>query len=117
MMLNSDEADVGYGGVLYFDKRQVQRGLWEGRGFWNVEDKKQSITLRELRAVPLLLNGHFADYVSDHQTRLLPLHENNQEVDYILRLLTQFLGRFIVPVMLVVGLTREVRGMCAPSAL
>lgn len=82
--MHSDAADVGYGGTLGFDETAGSSGLWEGRGFWTMEDRAQSITLRELRAVRLLLHRHFCDFVSDPHIRRILLHEDNQAVVYIL---------------------------------
>lgn len=82
--MHSDAADVGYGGTLGFDEEQGSRGLWEGKGFWTTEERGQSITLRELRAVRLLLHRHFCDYVSAPGVRKILLHEDNQAVVFVL---------------------------------
>lgn len=82
--LHSDAADVGYGGTLGFDQAAGSPGLWEGRGFWTAEDRVESITLLELRAVRLLLQRDFADYVSQPKVRRVLLHEDNQAVVYVL---------------------------------
>ena len=63
-MTQSDTADVGYGGTLGKLQGAGTPGLWEGRGFWTAHDSAESITLGELRVVRLLLQRHFADYVS-----------------------------------------------------
>jgi hypothetical protein len=82
--MHSDAADVGYGGTLGFNQEAGSPGLWAGRGMWEARDRAESITLRELRAVRLLLQRHFADYVRREETRKLLLHEDNQAVVYIL---------------------------------
>jgi hypothetical protein len=84
LVMHSDEADVGYGGTLGFNKEAGSPGLWAGRGMWEARDRVESITLRELRAVRLLIQRHFADYVRREETRKLLLHEDNQAVVYIL---------------------------------
>lgn len=48
------------------------------------EERKKSITLRELRGVHLLLHRHFAGYVSAPRVRWLPLHKDNRAVVAIL---------------------------------
>jgi hypothetical protein len=83
-VMHSDAADVGYGGTLGFDRTAGSQGLWAGRGMWEARDRAESITLRELRAVRLLLQRHFADYVRSPSTRKILLHEDNQAVVYIL---------------------------------
>jgi hypothetical protein len=85
LVMHSDAADVGYGGTLGFNKEAGYPGLWAGRGMWEARDRVESITLRELRAVRLLLQRHFADYVRREETRKLLLHEDNQAVVYILK--------------------------------
>lgn len=82
--MHSDEADVGYGGTLGFDEGAGSPGFWEGRGFWEASDRRASITLRELRAVRLLLHRHFYGYVSDPRVRRILLHEDNQAVVCVL---------------------------------
>lgn len=84
LTLHSDAADVGYGGTLGKLQEARTPGLWDGRGFWTAQDRAESITLRELRAVRLLLQRHFAAYVSQSHVRRLLLHENNQAVVYVL---------------------------------
>jgi len=78
--MHSAAADVGYGGTLGYNEEAGSPGLWEGRGFWTPSDRAQSINLRELRAVRLLLHWHFAAFVSDRQVRRILLHEDNQAV-------------------------------------
>lgn len=82
--MHADAADVGYGGTLGLDMAAGSPGLWEGRGIWTAEERAQSITLRELRAVRLLLHRHFSAYVSDPHVKRLLLHEDNQAVVTVL---------------------------------
>lgn len=82
--MHSDAADVGYGGTLGLETQAGAPGLWEGRGLWEAKDRMESITLRELKSVRLLLQRHFAEYVKDPSVRRLLLHEDNRAVVYIL---------------------------------
>lgn len=84
IVMHSDAADVGYGGTLGFDEVAGSPGLWEGQGIWAPTDRAESITLRELRAVRLLLSRHFAAYVTRPGVQKLLLHEDNQAVVYVL---------------------------------
>lgn len=84
LALHSDAADVGWGGTLGPDLRAGSRGLWEAQGFWSAADRVESITLRELRAVRLLLHQSFSAFVSSPQTQRLLVHEDNQSVVYVL---------------------------------
>lgn len=84
MAMHSDAADVGWGGTLGPNLQAGSPGLWEGQGFWGAEDRTASITLRELRAVRLLLHRSFSAFVSDPDTRRILVHEDNQAVVSIL---------------------------------
>ena len=81
---HSDAADLGYGGTLGFEQQAGRPGLWEGRGLWEAKDRMESITLRELKAVRLLLQRHFAEFLKDPSVRHLLVHEDNQAVVYVL---------------------------------
>lgn len=78
--MDSDAADVGYGGTLGFNPLAGSPGLWEGRGFWTAPERMKSISLREFRTVMLLLHRFFSGYVSHPNIRTLLVHEDNQGV-------------------------------------
>ncbi|PXF49274.1 hypothetical protein BWQ96_00848 [Gracilariopsis chorda] len=82
--MHSDAADVSYGGTLGTNMAHGSPGSWVAQGLWSAADCAKSITLRELRAVRLLLARSFAAYVSDRRIRRLLLHEDNQAGVYIL---------------------------------
>jgi hypothetical protein len=84
LTMHSDAADVGYGGTLRMESEAGSPGLWEGRGLWATEERAESITLRELKAVRLLLQRHFASFVAAAETKRILLHEDNQAVVLIL---------------------------------
>jgi hypothetical protein len=84
MTMHSDAADVGYGGSIGLLQNAGSPGLWEGSGHWEARDRAELITQRELRAIRLLLQRHFAEFVRREETRKILLHEDNQEVVYIL---------------------------------
>ena len=74
LTMHSDAANFGYGGTLGKDTKAGSPGLWVGQGFWTAEERSKSITLRELRAVRLLLHQSFANYVSDPHVGLSLIH-------------------------------------------
>lgn len=84
LVMHSDAADMGYGGPLGHEALVGSRGLWEVKGFWTAADRAQSITLRELRAVRILLQRHFTVNVSRPEVHRLFLHKANMAVCYIL---------------------------------
>jgi hypothetical protein len=51
---------------------------------WATEERAEVITLRELKAVRLLLQRYFASYVAQAETKRILLHEDNQAVVHIL---------------------------------
>jgi hypothetical protein len=82
--MHSDAADVGYGGTLGTCTDAGSPGLWEGQGIWGTRERAESITLRELKAVRLLLQRHFAAFVARPSTKRILVHEDNQAVVHIL---------------------------------
>jgi hypothetical protein len=84
LTMHSDAADVGYGGTLGTNPEAGSPGLWEGQGLWTTRERAEPITLRELKAVRMLLHRHFASFVARAETRKLLLHEDNQSVVRIL---------------------------------
>jgi hypothetical protein len=60
------------------------QGIWEGRGLWSTQERAEQITLRELKAVRLLLQKHFASVVAKAETKRILLHDDNQAVVHIL---------------------------------
>ena len=53
--LHTDAADLGYGGTLGPLSNPGEPGLWEAQGVWGWEDRANSISYRELKAVRFLL--------------------------------------------------------------
>ena len=51
---------------------------------WKTEERTEPITLRELKAVRLLLQRHLASFVEKADTRRILFHEDNQAVVQIL---------------------------------
>jgi hypothetical protein len=56
-ILHTDAADVGYGGTLSTSGNPGGDGVWKEQGVWAWTDREESISVRELRAVRLLLQG------------------------------------------------------------
>lgn len=67
-----------------YNTRAGTAGLWEGQGFCTVAYIQESITLRELRAVSLLLARSFARLVSSPKNKHLLIREDNQAVVAVL---------------------------------
>lgn len=78
----SDTADVGYRGTLGAEQVAGPPVSRVGQGFWRPEDRKESITLREL-SVMRNLHSLFTEYVSRPDVTKILLHEDNQAVVFI----------------------------------
>jgi hypothetical protein len=79
-IMHSDAAEVGYGGTLDFDGRPGYSGLWESQGVWRWRDRAQNITVRELRAVRMLLQGMLGQKSQVAGMKLLRLCVDNTGV-------------------------------------
>jgi hypothetical protein len=55
LTMHSDAADVGYGGTLGTCSGAGSPGLWKGHGLWAAKERAEPITLRELKAVRVML--------------------------------------------------------------
>jgi hypothetical protein len=80
LTMHSDASDLGYGGTLGTLSGPGQPGEADGQDLWGVSDRRDSISVRELRAVRLLMSRHFAEELSHPLTRRLLLWEDNQAV-------------------------------------
>jgi hypothetical protein len=80
LTMYSDVGDVGYGGTLGMCSEAGSQVFWEGRGLLATEERAEPITLRELKAVRLLLQKHFASFVLKAETNLILLHEDNKQL-------------------------------------
>ena len=55
---HTDAADLGYGGTIRPLSNPAEPGLWEAQGVWGWEDRANSISYRELKAVRFLLTSN-----------------------------------------------------------
>jgi hypothetical protein len=81
--------------MLHFPSERCIASFWEARGFWEARDRAEPITLRELRAVGMLLQRHFAEYISREETRNILLNEDNQAKLYILNAMVSSSSRIM----------------------
>lgn len=81
--LHGDASDVGLGGTLGLDTSAGSPCFRETRGIWSGKDLQKSIILREWRAIRILLNRSFDEFVSAPLQRIM-LHEENASVVTIL---------------------------------
>jgi hypothetical protein len=80
LTMHSDAADLGCGETLGVRSGLGQPGDADGQDLWEASDCRDRISVRELRAVRLLMSRHFAEELSHPLTRRLILWEDNQAV-------------------------------------
>jgi hypothetical protein len=79
-IMHTDAADVGYGGTLDREGQPGDQGAWESQGVWGWKDRAQSINVRELKAVRLLLQGTLGEKSKAAGMSLLRLCVDNKGV-------------------------------------
>lgn len=82
--MHTDAADMGYGGTLNAsDHRPGVQGEAHTQGVWSWKDRARTITLRELKAIRLLLMGPLGREIAQSEHKNLLLHVDNQAVVHI----------------------------------
>jgi hypothetical protein len=81
-IVHADASDIGYGGTLnYDDQTPGADGIFRAQGIWEASDRREIIALRELRALRLLLQYRFADYILGNDVLV---YEDNYVVTRVL---------------------------------
>ena len=82
--IHSDATDVGSGGALNSqDLHPGVSGQWQARGIWTWQDRAESISYRELKAIRLLLSGSLGKHVVQEGHKNVCMHVDNQAVVHI----------------------------------
>lgn len=76
--VHTDAAELGWGGTGGVDEGAGIEGVVEASGVWNAEERKESITLRELKAVSLVLGRELGVDVQGGDARRVRLWIDNQ---------------------------------------
>lgn len=84
LALHTDAAELGWGGTLGVDGGPGAEDDWEDTGVWTAEERKESITLRELRAVHLVLGREQGVEAQRHEVRRVKLYIDNMSSKYII---------------------------------
>ncbi len=64
VVLHTDAADVGYGGTMGTTDRAGDPGLWWAQGVWSWQDRAESISYQELKALRMMLSN--SDQMKHH---------------------------------------------------
>ena len=76
--VHTDAAELGWGGTSGPDEGAGKEGLLADSGIWDAEERKTSITLRELRAVTLVLGRGIGVDVQNRDVKRVRLWIDNQ---------------------------------------
>jgi hypothetical protein len=85
MAVHMDAAELGRGGTLGPDAGQGAEGYMEDSGIWTAREKMESIALRELKAVHLVLGQRIGVDVSRNGVRRVKLFVDNLGAEHIIR--------------------------------
>ena len=77
---HSDASDLGFGGTWGRRLEAGTPGTYQGQALWCAQERSLNISLRELRAVRLLLLGPFASLARSRSIRRVLLWEDNSGV-------------------------------------
>ena len=83
--VHTDAAELGWGGTGGPDQGPGAEGMRKISGVWSAEDRKQSITLRELRAVALGLGRGLGVDVKHQDVRKVRLFIDNQGAKFVIQ--------------------------------
>jgi Reverse transcriptase (RNA-dependent DNA polymerase) len=78
--MHADASDLGYGGTYGPEMTAGLPGTSDAQGHWTAQDRVDSISVRELRAVRLLMAEHFARELREGGKKRILLWEDNQSV-------------------------------------
>jgi hypothetical protein len=84
-IMPTDAADVGYGGTLDFNGSPGDPGKWSDRGIWTWQDRAEGISVRELKAIRMLLMGNLGERVQREGIKFLRLCVDNISVKFVTR--------------------------------
>lgn len=82
--LHSDAADLGFGGTFNTERLDPgAAGMWCDQSVWDWRSRARSITLRELKAIRLLLSRQIGVRVREEEIQRLKIWCDNQAVVHI----------------------------------
>jgi hypothetical protein len=71
--MHTDAAEVGYGGTLDVNGSPGDPGKWSDQGIWIWQDRAECISVRELKAIPMLLMANLGERVQREGIKVLRL--------------------------------------------
>jgi hypothetical protein len=71
--MHTDAADMGFGGTLDIAESPGDPGQWQDQGIWEWKDRAECISVRELKAIRMVLMGTLREGVKKEGITLLRL--------------------------------------------
>jgi hypothetical protein len=79
-IMHTDAADVGFGGTLDVEGNPGDPGQWQDQGIWGWMDRAECISVRELKAIRMVLMGILGERVKKKGIYILRLGVDNSSV-------------------------------------
>jgi hypothetical protein len=81
--MHTDAADMGFCGTLDIAGNPGDPGQWQDQGIWEWKDRAECISVRELKAICMVLMGTLGDRVKKEGITLLRLCVDNSSVVHV----------------------------------
>jgi hypothetical protein len=82
-IMHTDAADVGFGRTLDVEGNPGDPGQWQGQGIWEWKDRAECISVRELKAIFMVLMETLGERVKKEGVYLLRLYIDNSSVVHV----------------------------------
>jgi hypothetical protein len=82
-IMHTDAADVGFGRTLDVAGNPGDPGQWQDQGIWKWKDREECISVRELKAIRMVLMGTLGERVKKEGISLLRLCVDNSSVVHV----------------------------------
>jgi hypothetical protein len=82
-IMHTDAADVGFGGTLALKGNLGDLRTWQDQGIWQWMDRAECSSVRELKAIRMLLAGQLGERVKREGISMLRLCIDNKSVVHI----------------------------------
>jgi hypothetical protein len=83
--MHTDAADVGYCGTLDVNGSPGDPGKWSDQDIWTCQDRAEGISVRELKAIRMILKGNLGERVQREGIKVLRLYVDITSVNYVKR--------------------------------
>jgi hypothetical protein len=81
--MHTDAADVGFGGTLDVEGNPGDPEQWQDQGIWEWKERAECISVRELKAICMVLMGTLRERVKKEEIYLLRLCVDNSSFVHV----------------------------------